>query len=579
MQMGRLTEAVASLQRAAAFWTDPPTSPFADNADLVLALLAVGLPEKARLVASEAIRRTEPWPRPLGHARYGVAAVHVFDGRFSAAITELAEIRSARAVTGGMYSIVAARLIEAMFLAGATPSELTAAARDLDAPPQDKRYFPETVAARAIATHVDGRCRGKCFGYMAELEDARRRGESHTVLLASVKICAVAVEHNQRRITTTAWAIAEEARDRGLAPLVKYWLRRYAASKSLRTIIGSPAGARLVAHLIDVDPDGWRDRAIDLLDSSSVRDRSMLVATIVRNANRETANRLKTAPGHDIAAARRRLQHLQAVRLYVKTFGKLEVHRSNWNGPEIRIDKKRVRALLAVLAAHSRQTLSRDAATDLLWPEADGDSAVNNLNQTVFQLRRYLDPDYRGGDSPDYVISNSDEVALDTDLVHSDLAEVGRLPSRLSGADWHQRHVAANRAIDLVQGEFLSDLRYEDWVSRLQLSVHAEVRRLLLPVAQAGPEAYDTETAARAAGALLKLDPFDEAATLALASAMALSGRRIAARNVVVDYVKRLRSEFADEPSSQFVSAAGALGAHSEINDTLTLPPEEPSRA
>jgi len=60
-------------------------------------------------------------------------------------------------------------------------------------------------------------------------------------------------------------------------------------------------------------------------------------------------------------------------------------------------------------------------AIDILWPDADGDSAVNNLNQTVFQLRRYLDPSYRQGESPEYIISSAEQVALAPGLVHTDL--------------------------------------------------------------------------------------------------------------------------------------------------------------
>jgi DNA-binding SARP family transcriptional activator len=295
-----------------------------------------------------------------------------------------------------------------------------------------------------------------------------------------------------------------------------------------------------------------------------------LLTSVLRHANRETVQHLRSIPGADVAETRRRLQHLQAARLFVRTFGNIGIHRASWSGPEIRIEKKRVRALVGVLAAHARDPLSRDAVIDLLWPEADGDSAINNLNQTVFQLRRYLDPHYRGGESPEYVLSTSDQVSLSNDLVHTDLAELERLPTRIAGANWQHRQAAVSRILDLIRGEFLNDLRYEDWASRLQLPIHADVRRLLLPIAQAGPDAYEPDLCIRAAATLLRLDPFDEAAVLALASAMAQSGKRVAARGVVVDYVKRIRSEFDDEPSSHFVSAAGALGASGMINGYLT---------
>ncbi len=569
LQMGRLPEAIANLERAARFWSDPPTSPFADNTDLVLALLAAGRPERARVVASDATRRTEPWPRPLAHARYGLAAVHAYDGRYEAAIAELSEARSGGAVTGGMMSIIAARLVEAMYLDGAPAAAIRSAATDLDAPPQDKRYVPETVTARAIAIHLSGSCEGECLEQLGKLASASERGETLTVLMAQVKIGVLAMRHPRRRYRMQAWASVREVVELGLARLMRGWLRHYAPVSAAKGVLRVADGPALIARLAESDPEGWRPNLVGLLPLVGPPVRGPLLSAVFRNANRETIDQLRLVTGSDVDETRRRLQHLQAARLFVRTFGNIGVHRSGWSGPEIRIEKKRVRALLGVLAAHATDPVSRDAVIDLLWPDADGDSAINSLNQTVFQLRRYLDPNYRGGDSPEYILSNSDHVSLNDELIRTDLAEVHRMPDRIAGADWQHRHGAVTRVLGLIRGEFLADLRYEDWANRLQLSVHTDVRRFLLPIAQAGPDTYETALSLGAAQTLLKLDPFDEAAVLALASAMARSGKRVAARDLVIDYVRRVRSEFDDEPSSQFVSAAGSLGVSGRVKPQL----------
>jgi DNA-binding SARP family transcriptional activator len=212
--------------------------------------------------------------------------------------------------------------------------------------------------------------------------------------------------------------------------------------------------------------------------------------------------------------------------------------------------------LLAVLAAHHGSALSRDVALDILWPESGADSAINSLNQTVFQLRRYVDPTYKGGESPDYVVSTSEHVGLSADLVHTDLEELRKLPTRLAAADWQGRQTAALRAIKLVRGEFLADLRYEEWANRQQLSIHAEVRERLLPIALSPGTSYEVEVSAQAATALLHLDPFDEGAILALAECLSRSGRRAAARQVVVDFLKRLETDLDLEPTAEFRSAS-----------------------
>jgi DNA-binding SARP family transcriptional activator len=244
--------------------------------------------------------------------------------------------------------------------------------------------------------------------------------------------------------------------------------------------------------------------------------------------------------------------------MFLRTLGGVTLRRGSWLGPIVAIEKRRVRALLAVLGAHSHTTLTRDMAIDLLWPDADGDSAINSLNQTVFQLRRYLDSSYRQGESPEYVISSSEQVALADDLVHTDLEEIRRLPDRLIGASWDQRQEIARRAISLVKGEFLADLRYETWASRLQVGVHNDIRAKLLPIALQ-TNAFEIQVSLDAATALVMIDPFDESATMALADCLARSGRRVAARDLLIRYADQLTSELEEAPSSRVSEAAERL--------------------
>jgi DNA-binding SARP family transcriptional activator len=205
-----------------------------------------------------------------------------------------------------------------------------------------------------------------------------------------------------------------------------------------------------------------------------------------------------------------------------------------------------------------------------MWPEADPDAAVNSLNQTVFQLRRYIDPSYHGGESPEYVNSTTEHVGLNTDLVHTDLAEVRRLPARLAGGDWQQRQAIAAKAIKLVRGEFLADLRYEEWAGRQQFGVHGAIRESLLPIAQGGARSFDFDVAAQAAAALLTLDPFDEAAVIALADSLAQSGRRVTAQNVMLDFIRRLEADLDLGPSIDLETAAANIGKPRAVKSRLT---------
>ena len=117
-RMGRFDVALDNLERAAAAWADAPTSPFGDNSELVTTLLALGRIERARVVAAEGVRRTEPWPRPHADALGGQALVFMTDGRFPEAVSTLESARAHGAFLGGLHAVVDSRLVEALFLAG-----------------------------------------------------------------------------------------------------------------------------------------------------------------------------------------------------------------------------------------------------------------------------------------------------------------------------------------------------------------------------------------------------------------------------------------------------------------------------
>jgi DNA-binding SARP family transcriptional activator len=459
-------------------------------------------------------------------------------------------------------------MIEATYLAGKSPEAIGSVLHGFLSRPVDARYLAETAAAKAIAMHVTTACRGLCLSGLTDLERADESGAEGTTLVGRVQFGLLELAHPRPANVRRAWGAAHRALQAGLAPKLRWWLRAYAPH--VRSAIRMHDGARLIAQLAATDPEGWRGALVETLRYASGSDRELILGAIPRHANRETIEAMKEIEGRDIAETRRQLQHAQAARLFLRTFGGVSLHRGDWAGPALPIEKKRVRMLLAVLAARAHTTLTRDMALDILWPNTDADGAINNLNQTVFQLRRYIDPTYRGGESPEYVISTSDQVGLNPDLVHTDLEEIRRLSAKTASVDWGQRQLAARRAINLVRGEFLADLRYEEWTSVQQMAVHNEVRDQLLPIALTPSTAYDLEVSVLAASALIALDPYDEAAVLALAECLSRSGRRVAARDLVVDYAKRVQVELDDEPSPEVVQAAQGFGARGQIKPDLT---------
>jgi DNA-binding SARP family transcriptional activator len=511
------------------------------------------------------MRRTEPWPRPNAEAAYGQATVFIADGRLSDAIETLQAARANSSYLGSLHALINARLIEALYLAG-RQSEIAVISEDMANRAPDPRFFEETAAARAIALHVSSeRCGGECLELRTEAEEAAAHGAALTAIWGRLKLGSLALQHGGRRNSDWAWQAAAGAAETNLWTPLRVWLRKFAPYSP--SALKVPEGGNLLALIAAHDPDGWRGALVPALSAARGNDRAILLAAIQRVANRHTVAALEGVPGLDVAAVRRELRVMQAPRLFMRTLGAVQLHRAAWDGPLIPIEKKRARMLLAVLAAHAGSTLSRDIALEILWPDSDPDLAVNSLNQTVFQLRRFIDPTFRVGESPEYIFSTADAIGLNPDLVLTDVAEIRRLPARLSSADWRQRQTLASRAATLVQGEFLSDFRYEDWVNRQQLAVHGEIRDRLLAVAQSPSTSFEVGVSAQAAGALINLDPYDESAVIALADCLAQTGRRAAAKQVLVAFAKRLESDLEMAPSQDFADATSRMGP---INPQLT---------
>jgi DNA-binding SARP family transcriptional activator len=261
-------------------------------------------------------------------------------------------------------------------------------------------------------------------------------------------------------------------------------------------------------------------------------------------------------PGNDVSDARRAILRRSAERLFVRAFGPLTVHRKDWEGPVVRIEKRRLRHLMGLLVANQHRTLTREMALDMLWPDSDPGGSVNNLNQAVFHLRRLLNEGSRDPDRPQYIISNSDALSFDPELIRTDLDEVRRLAPILRGATTTvSRRQAAESMLGLIRGEFLADLRYEDWASGIQMSVTAEIREPLLELAGASPADIPPHLSLRAAELLAEFDPFDESAHVAMARKLYEVGRRAAARRLITTFAASVEQEL-DVPASPDVQQA-----------------------
>ncbi len=105
-----------------------------------------------------------------------------------------------------------------------------------------------------------------------------------------------------------------------------------------------------------------------------------------------------------------------------------------------------------------------------LWPDQTPKSALNSLHQTLFYLRRDIEPWYEDGYTADYVRMEGDMVYLDQDLFQVDSIAFAR-----QAADILRRGSTTERGpemLRLYRGAFAPEFEYEEWAEAWRTSLH-----------------------------------------------------------------------------------------------------------
>ena len=219
-----------------------------------------------------------------------------------------------------------------------------------------------------------------------------------------------------------------------------------------------------------------------------------------------------------------------------------------------RFESQKARGLLAYLAMHREQALSRDHAATLLWSERDERAARRNLRQVLYSLRTVFAEAALGGD---LLIGDGQEIKLHTDLdVWVDVVDFERAVQRgMDGAEPDSQQLG--KAARLYAGDFLSGFfvrdcpPFEEWLittqERLRESALASFHTLVAACLRRGESRMGIHYARR----LLAIDPLSERGHRQLMRLYALSGRRTRALAQFEELRNLLNQELGVEPLAE----------------------------
>jgi DNA-binding SARP family transcriptional activator len=254
---------------------------------------------------------------------------------------------------------------------------------------------------------------------------------------------------------------------------------------------------------------------------------------------------VKSVPlrGADSALGRGLARRL-APRVVIDDLGATAVHIGNSKVAGSSMRRKAL-ALLVFLASRPDYAATRDQVLDALWPSQEPDDAVNSVNQTVYFLRRVLEPGFVEDLSPGYLHHYSDVIRLDGELISSRAATCWQLLERIRREN-DARDV--ERLSETYTAPFALEFSYEDWAERYREALHAGYIDAVERAVMSDIDAGHFERALRVARRAVLVEPTaDHLHVLQIRICRRLGAHSAAAEHYAV-YSSMLRSEYGLDP-------------------------------
>jgi DNA-binding SARP family transcriptional activator len=183
----------------------------------------------------------------------------------------------------------------------------------------------------------------------------------------------------------------------------------------------------------------------------------------------------------------------------------------------------KARQILAILALHSGQYLSKAKLATLLWDDRSPDSWHSTLEGYVSVLRRTLEPGVRPAQS--MITTQRGSYRVRPESIVTDLAEFDALVGQAAPLAQPAALPKLLAALALVRGEVLADEQWT-WLDEIRGRYQQKVARTYVQAGQQALAMGDAEGAAELGRRARDLDSLDERAWTLMLEAYWMAGRR-----------------------------------------------------
>jgi DNA-binding SARP family transcriptional activator len=249
------------------------------------------------------------------------------------------------------------------------------------------------------------------------------------------------------------------------------------------------------------------------------------------------------------------VKHVSKLHLAVRGFPQVL-----YQGVEIRFRTQKALALFIYLAVEQlRQpdrSIAREQLTDLLWPGMPSPSALQNLRQTIYQIRKALPVvHHHDGSEVFWLMIDRKSVRIHPQAPFElDIQEFFST-SQTSVTNYHHPE-------NFLKDFYIPEASgYEEWVAQLREELRRRLLRRLESLYQEANSAH-REQAISYARQLVQVDPLSEKYILFLMKSYVAHGQRTEALRAYQQFVQCLQEELGTAPSNQIRTFHEQLRTH-----------------
>jgi LuxR family maltose regulon positive regulatory protein len=209
--------------------------------------------------------------------------------------------------------------------------------------------------------------------------------------------------------------------------------------------------------------------------------------------------------------------------------------------------RRKSASVLCFLLTRQGLVATKEQILDAIWPDLDPNAALNSLNQTLYFLRRDIDPAYDDDVSAQYVRFEGDLLWLDHSLSDCQSRLFYEASSNAlagEGFDIEQ----GSSALKLYQGRFSPEFEYEDWAMAWRDMLNARYLHLAEKLGAHLIRVGRLSGAADVALHVLSVNPDAEDMERELIWLYGALGTRSAAAEQYAHYAAVQRSDYGIEP-------------------------------